>query len=84
MASDLFRQFNSGNGLSNQSPQINVKNLFQNPMKLINDFNQFRSMIQGNPEQTVRHLLQTGQMSQSVYTQLGEIATEFQKLLRRV
>lgn len=80
MPNDLFRQFNSGNGFSNQIPQNNIRSLFQNPMRLFQEFNRFRATVQ-NPEQRVQQLLQSGEMSQSVYTQLGEIASEFQKLL---
>ena len=81
MPSDLFRQFNSGNKLSNQVPQNNIRNIFQNPLEFVRQFNQFRSMFRGNPEQMVQQMLQSGQMSQSDYAQLGQIASEFQKLL---
>ena len=50
---------------------------------MINQFLEFRKTIQGNPQQMVQQLLQSGRMSQAQYNQLRQMAQEFQKLLPR-
>ena len=48
----------------------------------INQFNQFRSAFTGNPEQRVKQLLQTGQMTQEQFNQLAETANQLSKLIK--
>lgn len=67
MANQLYQQLNNQNGLSG----------------LINQFDQFRQSIQGDPKQMVQQLLNSGRMSQAQYNQLSQMANEFQKLLQR-
>lgn len=55
--------------------------MFQNPMQMIQTFNQFKRDFQGNPQQKVMELVQSGKMSQQQLNQLQAMATEFQKLL---
>lgn len=52
-----------------------------NPMQMVQQFHQFRQNFQGDPQQIVQQLLNSGQMTQSQYNQLTEIAQQFQKLL---
>ena len=61
--------------------QLNNNNYFLNSQNLINQFNEFRKTLQGNPQQMVQQLLQSGQMSQSQYNQLRQMAIQFQQIL---
>ena len=53
----------------------------QNPMQMIQQFNQFKNSFQGDPKQQVEQLLKSGQMSQQQFNQLQQQATQFQQLL---
>lgn len=55
--------------------------LFNNPMLLIQQFNQFRQNFQGDPRQQVQNLLDSGQMSQEQFNQLSSMAQMFQQLI---
>jgi len=55
---------------------------FGNIMNVLNQFYQFRSTFQGNPQQKVQELLNSGQMSQEQFNQLSEMAQTFQKLMK--
>lgn len=48
---------------------------------LIQKFNQFRAGFQGNPQQQVQQLLNSGRMSQEQFNQLAGLANQFQRLL---
>ena len=50
---------------------------------MIDQFNQFRESIQGDPRQMVQQLLNSGKMSQAQYNYLSQMATQFQNLLRK-
>ena len=53
------------------------------PMQMMQQFAQFRRMMQGrNPQQMVQNLLQSGQMSQAQFEQLKQQASELQNILR--
>ena len=49
---------------------------------LISQFNQFRSTFTGNPEQRVKQLLQSGQMTQEQFNQFAETANQLRSLLK--
>ena len=53
-----------------------------NPLSMLQRFNEFRQSFTGDPEQVVKQLLQSGRMSQQQYAQLSQMASEFQKLLK--
>ena len=58
-------------------------NMSGGPMQMIQQFAQFRRMMQGrNPQQMVQDLLQSGQMTQTQFEQLKHQASELQKILR--
>lgn len=57
--------------------------LNNNSNNIVSQFNEFRKTIQGNPQQMVQQLLQSGRMSQADYNRLRQMAQEFQKLLPR-
>lgn len=58
-------------------------NMSGGPMQMMQQFAQFRRMMQGrNPQQMVQNLLQSGQMSQAQFEQLKQQASDLQKILR--
>ena len=58
-------------------------NMSGGPMQMMQQFAQFRRMMQGrNPQQIVQNLLSSGQMSQAQFEQLKQQANELQKILR--
>lgn len=61
---------------------FNLMNSNSNNSNFLAQFNQFRSMFSGNPQQQVQQLLQSGRMTQEQFKQLAEQATELQKLIR--
>lgn len=77
MANDLFNIF--GGGIQ---PQQNA-GPFTNVVDVMNRFNQFRSTFQGNPQEKVQELLNTGQMSKEQFNQLSGMAQLFQQLLHK-
>lgn len=69
----IFQAFNNNN--QNLGMLGNFQNLMQR-------FNQFKSTFQGNPKQQVQQLLNSGQMSQSQFNQLQNLASQMQKLMK--
>ena len=72
MANPLFGLFN--NQMSN-TPLGNISNL-------INQFNSFKNTFNGNPQQQVQNLLNSGQMSQQQFAQLQQLAQQFRGFLK--
>ena len=68
---------NSLYNLLNNNSRNNTNN------SMIDQFNQFRSMIQGDPQQMVQQLLQSGKMTQAQFNYLSQMANQFQNLLRK-
>lgn len=64
-------------------PQNNLFGPFGGMMSFMNQFNQFRSGIQGNPQQMVQNMLQNGQMSQEQFNQLSNMANQIMPFMRR-
>lgn len=54
-----------------------------NPMQMIQQFNQFRQQFQGDPKQQVQNLLNSGQMSQAQFNQLQQQATQFMQMMKQ-
>lgn len=52
-----------------------------NPMQMIQQFNQFKNSFTGDPKQAVMNLLQSGQMNQQQLDQLQAMAKEFKNFL---
>lgn len=73
MANPLFNMF--GNN-SNGGP-------FTNVTQLMNQFEQFKSTFQGDPQQKVQELMNSGQMSQEQFAQLSSMAQTFQQLMHK-
>ena len=53
------------------------------PMNMIQQFNQFRQTFQGDPQQQVQQLLNSGQMTQEQFNQLQQMAQQFGQFFRR-
>lgn len=73
MASPLFNAF--GNGGMNNPLMNNFNGIMQR-------FNQFRSTFRGNPQEQVQRMLNSGQMSQEQFTQLKQMADQFQRMMK--
>ena len=74
MSNPLFNMFGQ-NGGQMFAPLSNMTNL-------INQYNNFRSTFQGDPEQKVKDLLNSGQMTQAQFNELSQAAKAFQQLLK--
>lgn len=60
----------------------NMQNgMFANFQQLMQQFQQFRSMFQGNPEEEVKKLVTSGKISQQQLNQVQQMAQMFQGLL---
>lgn len=71
--------------LSRGAPQqfAGPGNMNVGPMQMMQNFAQFKRMMQGrNPQQIVQNLLSSGQMSHAQFDQLKQQANELQKILR--
>ena len=53
-----------------------------NPMQMIQQFNQFKNSFTGDPKQAVMNHLQSGQMNQQQLDQLQAMAKEFKNFLK--
>lgn len=69
MPNPLFQQLN--NGMSGN-----------NPLSMIQKFNEFRKSFTGDPKQMVEQLLQSGRMTQQDFNRYSQMASEFQKLVK--
>lgn len=65
-------------------PQQNMQmpGPFQNISNMMQQFNQFKQNFQGNPQQRVQELLNSGQMTQEQFNQLSNLAKQFQSFMR--
>lgn len=73
MGNPLFNMF--GQNVQNGSP-------FGNLIGLVGQFNNFRNSFQGDPEQKVKELLNSGRMSQAQFEQLSQVAKQFQEMMK--
>lgn len=53
-----------------------------NVMNLLQQFKQFRSTFQGNPQEQVQQLLRSGRVSQAQYENAVKMAQQLQGLLK--
>lgn len=72
MANNLYQQLNQNN-------PINPNNI----AGMMKQFNEFRQNFQGDPQQMVQQLLNSGKMSQAQYNQLSQMANQFMQLFQR-
>lgn len=71
-----------GNPLFNLFGNNQMGGPFGNVANMMNQFNQFKSTFQGNPQQKVQDLLNSGEMSQEQFNQLSSMAQLFRQLMR--
>ena len=85
MANPLFNLLNNGmmNNMGSNGFGNNGFGGFRNLTNLISQFNNFKQNFQGDPKQQVQNMLNSGQMSQSQFNQLAQLANQFQSLLGR-
>lgn len=55
--------------------------MINNPLAMIQQFNQFRNNFKGDPKQEVMRLMQSGRINQTQLNQLQQMASEFQQFL---
>ena len=53
-----------------------------NPMQLMQQFQQFRNTFQGNPQAMVQQMLQTGQINEAQLQQAMQMAKQFQHMIK--
>lgn len=75
MSNPLFQMF------GNQRPQQNGP--FNNPLQMMQKFNEFKSNFYGDPKQKVQEMLNSGQMTQEQFNQLSAMAQTFQQFIGR-
>lgn len=56
--------------------------MYQNPMQILQQFNQFRQSFTGDPKAEVMKLLSSGRMNQNQLNQLQAMAKEFQNTFK--
>lgn len=69
MPNPFYNRFNGGN----QS----------GPMSLIQRFKEFKANFQGDPQQQVQNLLNSGQMTQEQFNNLSNMATQFKEMFKQ-
>lgn len=78
MANPLF-----GNGGFGGGPQNNIFGAFGGMMNFMNQINQFRACLQGDPQQMVQQLRQNGKMSDEQFQYFSGIAQQAEPQLRQ-
>lgn len=67
------------------NPLIGGKVQKPNPMnnfqQMMQQFNQFRQSFQGNPQEQIQQLMNSGKISQDQYNNAYQMATQFQKMM---
>lgn len=53
-----------------------------NPMQMMQQFQQFRTNFQGNPQQVVQQMLRSGQITEAQLHQATQMARQFQSLVK--
>lgn len=79
MGNPLF----GNNGGFGGGPQNNMFGAFGGIMNFMNQINQFRAGLQGDPQQMVQQLRQNGKMSDEQFNQLSGMAQQAEQQLRQ-
>lgn len=53
-----------------------------NPMQMMQQFQQFRNNFQGNPQQMVQQMLQSGRITEAQLQQAMQMARQFQSFVK--
>lgn len=67
------------NPLMGGAPKMNGP--MGNIQQLMQQFNQFRQTFNGNPQQRIQQLMNSGKISQEQYNNAYQMATQFQKMM---
>lgn len=73
MANSLY------NMLGNNTPQMGGP--FGNMMQMMQKFSDFKKTFQGDPQQQIQQMLNSGQISQAQLNQYVQMAKQFQKFM---
>ena len=63
------------NAMMQSTPMGNVQNL-------LNQYKQFRNSFQGDPQQKIQEMLNSGQITQAQVDQARNMATQFKSILK--
>jgi hypothetical protein len=74
MSNPLFTTFGAFPSQQPAPQQMQPTNPIQNGSNMIEKLKQFASMVQGNPQQIVQNLLNSGRMSQSEFASYAQTA----------
>lgn len=72
----LFNMFGGG------APAPQMPSPMNNMQNMMNQFQQFRQQFKGDPKQQVQQLLDSGRMTPQQFSQLQQMATQFQQMFR--
>lgn len=64
---------------SSQGAQVPAGN---NPMQMLQQFQQFKKNFQGNPQQMVQQMLQSGQINNAQLQQAMQMARQFRQFIK--
>lgn len=64
------------------SPNQSMSGPFWNMQQMIQQFQQFKRTFQGNPQQVIQQMLQSGQLSQDQLNQAQTMAQQFSQFLK--
>lgn len=79
MANSIMNRFAQPTQPQPQRLQGPVRN---NPMQMMQQFQQFRNTFRGNPQQMVQQMLQSGQINEAQLNQAMQMARQFQSFVK--
>lgn len=59
-----------------------MNNPFGNVQNMLTQFNKFKQTFQGDPQQTINQMLQSGKINQAQIDQAKQMAEQFQRMLK--
>ena len=77
MANSILNRFNAP-----AQPQRGATPQHNNPMQMMQQFQQFRNSFQGNPQQIVQQMLQSGRITEAQLQQAMQMARQFQSFVK--
>lgn len=77
MANSILNRFNTP-----AQPQRAVAPQQNNPMQMMQQFQQFRNNFQGNPQQMVQQMLQSGRVTEAQLQQAMQMARQFRSFVK--
>ena len=77
MANSILNRFSAPT-----QPQRAVAPQQNNPMQMMQQFQQFRNNFQGNPQQMVQQMLQSGRVTEAQLQQAMQMARQFKSFVK--